>query len=60
MADAIVNIAAEIQIDVPSPTVQFSAEEYQKLHCLDLSEKSGCILVYISSSIPSRQLHCGN
>ena len=30
-ADAIVNIAAEIKIDVPSPTVQFSAKEYQKL-----------------------------
>ena len=25
-----------------------------------MSEKSGGILVYINSSIPSRQLHCGN
>ena len=25
-----------------------------------MSEKSGSILVYTNSSIPSRQLHCGN
>ena len=27
---------------------------------MDVSEKSGGILVYINSSIPSRQVHCGN
>ena len=42
------------------PTAQFSAERYHKPYRLDVSEKSGGIFVYINSSIPSRQLHCGN
>ena len=53
-------IVAETKIDVPFPTVQFSVEGYRKPYRLDVTEKSGGILVYIYSSIPSRQLHCGN
>ena len=53
-------IVAETKIDASFPTAQFSAEGYHKPYCLDVSEKSGGILVYINSSIPSRQLHCGN
>ena len=53
-------IIVETKIDASFPTAQFSAEGYHKPYCLDVSEKSGGILVYINSSIPSRQLHCGN
>ena len=53
-------IVAETKIDVSFPTVQFSAEGYPKPYHLDVSKKSGGILVYINSSIPSRQLQCGN
>ena len=53
-------IAAETKIDVSFPAAQFRAEGYHKPYPLDVSEKSGGILVYIDSSIPSRQLHCGN
>ena len=53
-------IVAETKIDASFPTAQFSAEGYHKPYRLDVSEKSGSILVYINSSIPSRQLHCGN
>ena len=44
-------VVAETKIDASFPTAQFSAERYHKPYG---------ILVYISSSIPSRQLHCGN
>ena len=40
--------------------MQFLAEGYHKLYRLDVSEKSGGFLVYINSSIPSKQLYCGN
>ena len=53
-------IAAETKIDACFPTVQFRAEGYHKPYHLDVFEKSGGILVYINSSMPSRQLHCGN
>ena len=53
-------IAAETKIDASFPAAQFRAEGYHKPYPLDVSEKSGGILVYIDSSIPSRQLHCGN
>ena len=49
-------IVAENKIDVSFPTAQFSVEGYHKPYRLDVSEKSGGILVYINSSIPSRQL----
>ena len=53
-------IVAETKIDASFPTAPFSAEGYRKPYRLDVSEKSGGILVYKNSSIPSRQLHCGN
>ena len=53
-------VVAETKIDASFPTAQFSAERYHKPYRLDVSEKSGGILVYISSSIPSRQLHYKN
>ena len=53
-------IVGETKIDASFPTAQFSAEGYHKPYRLDVSEKSGGILFYINSSIPSRQLHYGN
>ena len=53
-------IVAETKIDASFSTAQFSAEGYHKPYRLDVSEKCGRILVYVNSSIPSRQLHCGN
>ena len=50
-------IVPETKIDASFPTAQFSAEGYHKPNRLDVSEKSGGILVYINSSRPSRQLH---
>ena len=50
-------IVAKTKIDASFPTAQFSAEGYHKPNRLDVSEKSGGILVYINSSRPSRQLH---
>ena len=52
-------IVTETKIDASFPTVQFSDAAYQKPHRLDVSEKSGGILLYINSSIHSRQLNCG-
>ena len=42
-------IAAETKIDASFPTAQFSAEGYHKPYRLDVSEKTGGILVYINS-----------
>ena len=53
-------ILAETKIGASFPTALFSAEGYHKPYRLDVSEKSGGILVYISSSTPSKELHCGN
>ena len=53
-------IVAKTKIDASFPAVQFSAEGYQKRHRLDVSEKSGCNLVYINSLIPSKKFYCGN
>ena len=53
-------IVAETKIDASSLTVKFSAEGYHKQYHFNLSQKIGCILVYINSSIPSRQLHSRN
>ena len=53
-------IVAKTKTDTSFPTAPFSAERYYKPYCLDVSKKSEGILVYINSSIPSRQLHCGN
>ena len=48
-------IVAETKIDASLQTPQFSAEEYHEPYRLDVSEKSGGIIVYINSSIPSKQ-----
>ena len=53
-------IVAETKINVSFPTVQFLAEGYHKPYCFNVPQKSSGILVYINSSIPFRQLHCGN
>ena len=53
-------IVTETEIDASFPTAQFSAEGYHKPYRLDVSGKSGGILVHTNSSIPSRQLHCRN
>ena len=53
-------IVAESKIDASFPTAHFSAEGYHNLYRLDVSAKSGGNLVYISSSILSKQLHWGN
>ena len=53
-------IVAETKIDASFLTAQSSVEGYHKPYRLDVSEKSGGILVYINSSIPCRQLHYGN
>ena len=53
-------ILAETKIGASFPTALFSAEGYHKPYRLDVSEKSGGILVYISSSTPPKELHCGN
>ena len=54
-------IAAETKIDSSFLTAQFSTEGYHKPYRLDVSQKkSGGILVHANSSMPSRQLHCGN
>ena len=48
---------AETKIDESFPTVQFLLVGYHSPYRLDKSPKSGVILVYMKSSIPSRQLH---
>ena len=53
-------IVAETKIDASFLTALFSAGGYHKPYCLDVSEKTGGILVYINSSIRTRQLHCKN
>ena len=53
-------IVAKTEIDASFETAQFLAEGYHKPYRLDVSEKSGGILVYINSPMSSRQLHRGN
>ena len=53
-------IVAETEIDASFATVQFSAEGYHKPYRLNVSEKSGGILVYRNSPTSSRQLRRGN
>ena len=59
MGKVAILIVAETKIDASFPKAQFSAEGYHKPYRFDVSEKSGGSLVYIKSSTPSRQLHCG-
>ena len=51
---------AETKIDSSFPTAQFRLANYHTPYRLDISNKSGGILVYIKSNIPTRQLNCGN
>ena len=51
---------AETKIDESFPTAQFLLFGYHSPYRLDKSPKSGGILVYVKSSIPSRQLNFPN
>ena len=53
-------IVAKTEIDASFETAQFLAEGYHKPYRLDVSEKSGGILVSINSPMSSRQFHRGN
>ena len=48
----------ETKIDASFPSVQFIFEGYHWLYRLDISSKSGGILVYVKFSVPSRCLSC--
>ena len=50
----------ETKIDASFPTAQFALEGYHSPQCLDISRRSGGILVYVKSPIPSRHLPCEN
>ena len=51
---------AETKIDASFPSAQFAFEGYHSPYRLDVSNRSGGILVYVKSSIPSRRLSCEN
>ena len=51
---------AETKIDASFPSAQFVLEGYHSPYRLDISSRSGGILVYVKSSIPSRRLSCEN
>ena len=51
---------AETKLIASFPTAQFEIKEYYSLSRLDVTNKSGGLLVYIKSSIPSRKLSCGD
>ena len=48
------------KIDSSFLTAQFRLANYHTPYCLGISDKSGGILVYIKSNIPTFQLNCGN
>ena len=50
---------AETKIDSSFPAAQFCHANYHMPYRLDISDKSGGILVYIKSNIPTCQLNCG-
>ena len=50
----------ETKIDSSFPTAQFRLANCHTPYRLDIRNNSGCILVYITSNIPTRQLNCGN
>ena len=50
----------ETKIDASFPSVQFIFEGYHWLYRLDISSKSGGILLYVKSSIPPRRPSCEN
>ena len=47
---------AETKLDASVPSAQFTLEEYHTAYGLDTNNKSGGILLYLKSSIPSRCL----
>ena len=47
---------AETKLDASFPSAQFPLERYHIPYRLDINNKSGGILVYVKSSIPSRCL----
>ena len=47
---------AETKLDASFPSAQFTLEGYHTPYRLDINNKSGGILVYVKSSIPSRCL----
>ena len=51
---------AETKIDASFPSAQFVFRGYHLSYRLDINAKSGVILVYLKSSIPSRRLSCEN
>ena len=51
---------AETKLDRSFPTSQFELEGYYSPFRLDITKHSGELLVYIKSSIPSRQLSYGS
>ena len=51
---------AETKLDGSFPTSQFELEGYYSPFRLDITKQSGGLLVYIKSSIPSRQLSYGS
>ena len=51
---------AETKINALFPSTQFVLEGYHSPYRLDISSRSGGILVYVKFSIPSRHLSCKN
>ena len=49
---------AETKIDASFTTAQFLLDNYHQRFRLDINSKSGGILVYVKSSVPSRKLKC--
>ena len=50
----------ETKLDASFPSAQFIFEGYHWPNRLDMSSKSGGILLYVKSSIPLRRLSCEN
>ena len=51
---------AETKIAACFPSAQFVLEGHYSPYCLDISSRSGGILVYVKYSIPSSRLSCEN
>ena len=51
---------AQTKVDAFFPSAKFVLEGYNLPYRLDISSRSGGILVYVKSSIPSRRLSCEN
>ena len=49
---------AETRTDASFTTVQFLLENYHQPFRLDINSKSGGILVYVKSTVPSGKLKC--